>query len=69
MTANEATDTFKAGDWVVVTEAGPWFGKTGEIARVPDSLRDRADWIVIVTAGGTGVGFFERHLMLDPRAK
>lgn len=67
MPAKEVTSTFRTGDWVVVTEPGPWFGKTGDITVVPDNLRDRADWIVIVTAGGQGVGFFEEHLMLDPR--
>ena len=66
---NERTNAFRQGDWAIVVELGPWFGKSGEVMPVPDNLRDRADWIVIVTAGGQGVGFFEEHLMLDPRVR
>lgn len=67
MAALERTSIFQPGKWVVIIEPGPWFGKTGEAMAVPRGQRDKADWIVIVTAGGIGVGFFERDLMVDPR--
>lgn len=67
MAEHERTNTFRQGSWVVVVEPGPWFGKTGDLMPVPRGQRDKADWIVIVTAGGVGVGFFESGLMQDPR--
>ncbi len=64
----ESLSIFRRGEWVVVTEPGPWFGKVGEIGgSVPEKLSDKGDWIVLMTAGGIGVGFFEEGLMHDPR--
>ncbi len=59
--------TFKPGDWVIITEEGPYLGKTGELLPCPEEHSDQADWIVLITAGGIGVGFFEQDLIPDPR--
>jgi hypothetical protein len=65
--ANEqrSTSPLYEGQWVVITELGPYFGRTGELLKSPD--KNKADWVVIIDCRGIGVGFDEVDLMPDPR--
>ncbi len=59
------TPKYKAGQMVVVVAPGPWFGRTGELAESPD--KKQAQWVVVVTVGGLGVGLDEVDFIPDPR--